>query len=94
MLRNAPLHIRRLLATLPLLQNLLDLLILIVVILPGVRNLVFKYLDELVEANGYDGAGSRADPVDPVLCVEDASYDTRPERACGIEGTAGVVDAD
>ena len=93
MLRNTPLHIRRLLTPLPLLENLLDLLILIVVILPRVRNLVFKDLDKLVEADGYDGAGGGTNPVDPVLGIEDTGYDTRPEGARGIEGTAGIVNA-
>ena len=85
----------RFLAALPLLFNdFLDFLVFIVVVLTGVGDFVFEYLDELVEDDGDDGAGCGAHPVDPVFVVEDAGYDAGAEGAGGVERAAGVVDAD
>lgn len=83
------------LRSLPNLFNLLfDLLVLVVVILTGVRDLVLEDLDELVEDNGNDGADCGAHPIDPVFRVEDASYDAGAEGAGRVERAASVVDAD
>jgi len=85
----------RLLTALSLLFNdFFNFLVFVVVVLAGVGDFVFEYLDELVEDDGDDGAGCGAHPVDPVFGVEDAGYDAGAEGAGGVEGAAGVVDAD
>jgi hypothetical protein len=73
---------------------LLDFRIFIVIILSGVRNFVFEYLDELVEHDGENSTNGRSGPVDPVLFVEYASDDAWSETACRIERATGVVHAD
>jgi hypothetical protein len=84
----------RFLTPFPNLLNLLfNLLVLVVIILARVRNFVFQDLDKLVEDDGNYGTRCGTNPVDPVFCVEDASYYAGAEGACGIERAACVVDA-
>jgi hypothetical protein len=77
------------------LRALLPLLVLLrIIILPRVRDLILQNLDELVKHDRQDRSNSRPSPVDPVLRVERARNDARPEAACGVERAACVVDAD
>lgn len=77
-----------------LLHLLFDLQIFIVVVLTGVRDLVLEDLDEFVEYDGDDGAHCGADPVDPVLLVEDAGHHARAKRPSRVERTTSVIHSD
>lgn len=72
---------------------LLDLSILVVIILSRIGNLILKHLDELVKHDRQDRSNRRSSPVDPMFLVKDTRDDAWPETACGIEGTARVVNA-
>jgi hypothetical protein len=73
---------------------LLLLRLLIIIVLPWIRNLVLQHLNELVKHDREDCTNRRPRPVDPVLLVEGTCDDARPEAARGIERATCVVHAD
>lgn len=62
-------------------------------ILIGIRGLVLEDLDEFVEAGRYDRSEHGAEPVNPVVRLEDLGDDTRTEAAGWVQRCTGEVPA-